>query len=289
MAFRDILLLLDTYPEPTPASAIDDAVVLAQAMGARISALACAIMLPGTGNILADTLLDVPTILVEEGGKSLSNAEAVLSRFHRAAEERGIFQEGILDRFPKAAISDLFIEHARVRDLTIVPIPDEETVGRLSTESMVGYAEQIVFGSGRPTIFLQRNRMSERKVAIDTVIVGWDCSRPASRAVADALPILEVAKQVIVVTVTITKPAESKASVAALARNLTHHGVQVALETVDADGQEIGKVLLNYVASRGADLLVMGAYGHSRLRETVFGGTTRSLLERSSTPILLAH
>jgi hypothetical protein len=112
MAFRDILLMLDTYPEPTPASAIDDAVALAQAMGAKISALACAIMLPGTGNILADTLLDVPTILVEEGGKSLSNAEAVLSRFQRAAEERGIFQERILERFPKSAVSDLFIEHA---------------------------------------------------------------------------------------------------------------------------------------------------------------------------------
>src|SRR5450756_2459284 len=110
MAFRDILLLLDTYPEPTPASAIDDAVVLAQVMGAKISALACAIMLPGTGSILADTLLDVPTILVEEGGKSLSNAEAILSRFQRAAEERGIFQERILERFPKSALSDLFIE-----------------------------------------------------------------------------------------------------------------------------------------------------------------------------------
>jgi nucleotide-binding universal stress UspA family protein len=289
MAFRDILLLLDTYPEPTPASAIDDAVVLSQAMGAKISALACAIMLPGTGNILADTLLDVPKILVEEGGKSLSNAEAVLSRFQRAAEERGIFQERILERFPKLAVSDLFIEHARVRDLSIVPIPEEETVGRLSAQSMVGYAEQIVFGSGRPTIFLRRNRISERKVAIDTVIVGWDCSRPASRAVADALPILEVAKQVIIVKVTSTKPAESKASAAALARNLTHHGVRVVQETVDADGQEIGDVLLNYVASSSADLLVMGAYGTSRLRETVFGGTTRSLLARSSTPILLAH
>jgi nucleotide-binding universal stress UspA family protein len=133
---------------------------------------------------------------------------------------------------------------------------------------------------------LQRNRKCQRNAAIDTVIVGWDCSRPASRAVADSLPI---AKRVIVVTVTSTTSSESKASAAALARNLAHHGIQVVLETVDADGRKIGDVLLEYVASRSADLLVMGAYGHSRLRETVFGGTTRSMLESSSTPILLAH
>jgi len=289
MAFRDTLLLLDTYPDPTPASAIDDAVAMAQAMGARISALSCAIMLPGTGSILADKLLDIPAILVEEGRKSLSNAEAALSRFQRVAEERGIFQEIILERFSKSAVSDLFVEHARVRDLTILPMPKRENVGRLSAESMVGYAEEIVLGSGRPTVFLAHNRMSDKKLALDAVVVGWDCSRPAARAVADALPILEIAKRVIIVTVTQTKSTESKASAAALAGNLKHHGIHVDLETVDANGREIGDVLLKHAASRSADLLVMGAYGHSRLRETFFGGTTRSLLERSSTPILLAH
>ena len=289
MVFRDILLVLDTYPDPTPPSAMDDALAIAQALGARISALACAIMLPSTGNILADTLLDIPTILVEEGGKSLANAEAALSRFRRAAEERGIFQESILERFPKSAVAELFVEYARVRDLTIVPMADVEGAGRMSAESMIGYAEQIVFGSGRPTIFLRHNHRGDRKVALDTVIIGWDCSRPASRAVADALPILEIAKRVVAVTMTNMKSMESKASGVALAKNLAHHGVRVDLETVNVERREIGDALLDYVATRGGDLLVVGAYGHSRLRETVFGGTTRSLIERSPAPILLAH
>ena len=163
MVFRDILLVLDTYPDPTPPSAMDDAIAIAQALGARISALACAIMLPSTGNILADTLLDMPTILVEEGGKSLANAEAALSRFRRAAEERGIFQESILERFPKSAVAEIFVEYARVRDLTIVPMAEVEGVGRMSAELMIAYAEQIVFGSGRPTIFLRHNQRRRQK------------------------------------------------------------------------------------------------------------------------------
>jgi nucleotide-binding universal stress UspA family protein len=91
------------------------------------------------------------------------------------------------------------------------------------------------------------------------------------------------------VTMTNMKSMESKASGDALAKNLAHHGVRVDLEIVNVDGRAMGDALLHYVATHGGDLLVMGAYGHSRLRETVFGGTTRSLLERSPTPILLAH
>ena len=91
MVFRDILLVLDTYPDPTPPSAMDDALAIAQALGARISALACAIMLPSTGNILADTLLDIPTILVEEGGKSLANAERSREPRHRAPAKPPVF------------------------------------------------------------------------------------------------------------------------------------------------------------------------------------------------------
>ena len=90
-------------------------------------------------------------------------------------------------------------------------------------------------------------------------------------------------------TITDMKSMESKASGVALAKNFAHHGVRVDLETVNVGQREIGDALLDYVATHRGDLLVMGAYGHSRLRETVFGGTTRSLIERSPAPILLAH
>ena len=121
------------------------------------------------------------------------------------------------------------------------------------------------------------------------MVVAWDFSRPAARAVADALPILEKAKQVRVVTVTNEKIIDTKRSGEELAKYLSRHGVQVVLDNVDAAGQRIGNVLEAYAASRNADLIVMGAYGHSRVRDFILGGATKSMLSRPPIPIFLSH
>jgi nucleotide-binding universal stress UspA family protein len=91
------------------------------------------------------------------------------------------------------------------------------------------------------------------------------------------------------VTVTNEKVITSKRSAAELAKNLAHHGVDVSVETVDAAGRRIGDVLKSYVDVHKTDLLVMGAYGHSRVREFVLGGATRSMLSRPPIPILFSH
>ena len=116
--------------------------------------------------------------------------------------------------------------------------------------------------------------------ALNTVIVAWDFGRPAARAVADALPILEKSKRVFVLTVTSEKVIDTKRSGAELAKHLARHGVNVISDVVDAGGRSIGEAIESHVASRNGDLLVMGAYGHSRLREFILGGATRSMLAR---------
>jgi len=121
------------------------------------------------------------------------------------------------------------------------------------------------------------------------VVVAWDFSRPAARAVADALPLLEKAKQVYVVTVSNEKAIESRRSGTELAKHLKRHGVDAVLDTVDAAGRGIGDILKSYVTSRSADLLVMGAYGHSRIREFILGGATKSMLSRPPVPVFLSH
>jgi nucleotide-binding universal stress UspA family protein len=120
-------------------------------------------------------------------------------------------------------------------------------------------------------------------------VVAWDFSQPASRAAADALPILQKAKRVELLTVTNEKPIPGKRTAADLAKNLAYHGVDVAIETVDASGRSIGDVLGAYVDVHQTDLLVMGAYGHSRVREFILGGATKSILSRPPIPILLSH
>ena len=221
-------------------------------------------------------------MVAAEAKKSSTNAENLLAAFQDAAEKRGVFQDRILEQCLTSEVPDLLIEYARLRDLTIVPVPEGEYFGQW-------YAESIIFGSGRPTLIVPHTRKRAGVFALNTVVVAWDFSRPAARAVADAIPILEKAKRVCVVTITNEKVIDTKRSGGELAKHLARHGVDVVLDTVDAAGRGIGDALETYVTSHSADLLVMGAYGHSRIREFILGGATKRVLSRPSLPIFLSH
>jgi nucleotide-binding universal stress UspA family protein len=281
MAFKDVLLTLTTYPDPTPASALDEAIDFAVVIGAKISAIACGVKIRAPGSLLADVLLDIPAMAAAETKKSSVNAETLLVTFQDAAEKRGVFQERILEHCLVSEVPDVLIEYARLRDLTIV-VPKGEFFDRW-------YAESIIFGSGRPTLVIPQTRKRAGAFSLDTVVVAWDFSRPASRAVADALPILEKAKRVCVVTVTNEKVIDTKRSGAELANHLARHGVESLLDTVNAAGRSIGDVLRSCLASRNADLLIMGAYGHSRVRDFILGGATKSMLAKPPLPVFLSH
>lgn len=178
----------------------------------------------------------------------------------------------------------MLIEYARLRDRTIVPmpVPEDECFERW-------YAESIIFGSGRPTLILPPAPNRVDALAIDTVVVAWDFSRPAARAVADALPILQKAKRVCVVTVTNEKVIDTSRSGAELTKHLARHGVDVVLDTVDAAGRSIGRGSRLIYWSRKRDILVMGAFGHARVRDFILGGATKSFLAQPPLPIFLSH
>jgi nucleotide-binding universal stress UspA family protein len=280
MSFKDVLVALTTYPEPTPVSAVDDAIDLAAALGAKVSAIACEVKINVPGTLLGRRFLNVPAMIGEEAKKSATNAQQLLAAFQGAAEKRGVFQERILEHCLTSEVPELLVEYSRLRDLTIVPVPEGDYLHQW-------YAESVIFGSGRPTVVLPHGR--KRSFALNTVIVAWDFSQPATRAIADAMPILEKAKRVCVLTVTKEKAIDTRRSGAELAKHLARHGVDVVLDEVDAKGRGIGDVFEAHVTYRNADLLVMGAYGHSRLREFVLGGATKSMLTRPPAPIFLSH
>jgi nucleotide-binding universal stress UspA family protein len=282
MSFKDVLIALTTYPEPTPASAIDDAVDLAAALGAKLSAIACEVKVTASGSPLGNYLLDIPAMIAAEVNKSATYAQQLLAAFQAAAEKSGLFQERILEQCVTSEVPDVFIEYARLRDLTIVPVPEGNYFDQW-------YAESIIFGSGRPTVVLPHTRKRTGSFALDTVIVAWDFSRSATRAIADAMPILEKAKRVCVLTVTKEKAIDTRRSGAELAKYLARHSVDVVLDEVDAKGRSIGDVFEAHVTYRHANLLVMGAYGHSRVREFVLGGATKTMLARPPVPIFLSH
>jgi nucleotide-binding universal stress UspA family protein len=282
MSFRDVLVALTTYPQPTPVSAVDDAIDLAAALGAKVSAIACEVKINVPGSLLGRRFLNVPGMIAGEAKKSATNAQQLLAAFQAAAEKSGVFQERILEHCLTSEVPEVLIEYSRLRDLTIVPMPERDYLDQW-------YAESVIFGSGRPTVILPHERKRSGSFALGTVIVAWDFSRAATRAMADAMPILEKAKRVCVLTVTKEKAIDTRRSGPELAKHLARHGADVVLDEVDAKGRGIGEVFEAHVTYRNADLLVMGAYGHSRLREFVLGGATRSMLTRPPSPIFLSH
>jgi nucleotide-binding universal stress UspA family protein len=277
MAFNDILVTLTSYPEPTPATVVEEAVSVAAVLGAHIAALSCEMRVQVPGHFISGAVVDLPGVIAGEADRSRRNAHDLLAAFEAAAAKSGVSRESILLKCKSYEVPDLLVEYSRLRDLTIMPESSDRW-----------YAEAVIFGSGKPTLILPQNPRS-RPFELGTVAVAWDFSRAAARAISDALPLLERARKVRVITVLNEKNLDRKHSAEELSKNLSRHGIDIVLDRVDAKGRPIGDVLEAYVAAHAPDMLVMGAYGHSRLREFVLGGATKRLLSKPPLPILFSH
>jgi nucleotide-binding universal stress UspA family protein len=270
------------YPEPTSSASVEQAVLLAEALGARISALTFRVEIPNASNVLANALLDIPGMVAAERQKSTANVDALLGSFESMAAKRGVPHERIVESCTTAQLADIVTEHARLHDITMIPIAEQSTLQQY-------VAESIVFGSGRPTLVLPDEPKRRRPSSFDVVGVAWDFSRPAARAVADALPILERAKTVRVVTVTQEKTINTRHSSTDLVRHLACHGIEAVLKEEEAAGRTIGQALEEYATAHDLDLLVMGAYGHSRMRDFILGGATKTIVASPPLPVFLSH
>jgi nucleotide-binding universal stress UspA family protein len=284
MPFRDILVVLRTYPESVSESAAAAAVETAAPLAPRVSAIACAIKPRVPRSILGDALISISAMVGAEHRKSEEDAQRLLAAFEKVAKGKGVLGQQILESCYSFEVPDVLADHARVRDLTILPLPQNGDVPDFDAR---WYAEAVIFKSGHPAIVLPAQ--SRGAVAFKTVIIGWDNSRVAARAVSDAIPILKEAKQVLLLTVTGEKQISSRQSASDVAQHLRLHDVNVVIDEVDAAGRAIGSVFQDQVTKRGADLFVMGAYGHSRMREFVLGGATQSMLSHPAVALFLSH
>jgi nucleotide-binding universal stress UspA family protein len=174
--------------------------------------------------------------------------------------------------------------HAYYADLVVIARP--ESAGQ--TAGPPGLAESLVLSSGRPIIVLPPRGTVSR---IRRILVAWNATRESIRAVADALPLLVKAEAVEVLVVDHQRhPAgHSQEPGADIARHLARHGVHVEVRRLSSGGKNVGHLLLSQAAAFGADLVVMGAYGHSHLREWMFGGVTRTVLYEAGLPVLMSR
>ena len=278
MAIRDLLLQLSSYPEPTPRWALDAAISVAEHLDTRLSGALCHVHIPRISNYLADKLVHANEAIATENTKSDRGAKSLLSEFAAALSPERMGDEILIECQSMATPRELAIR-ARAYDLTILP--------KYGQPEIRSIAEGLLFDSGRPVLLLPPGRGAGDR--FDSVAIGWDGSRAAARALADALPVCAQAGTVELVAVTGEKELEAGAALSDVVRHLATHGIDARAAEVPAQGLGAGSALLRHCERAGANLLVMGAYGHSRFREFVLGGATRSVLADAALPVLLSH
>ena len=148
-------------------------------------------------------------------------------------------------------------------------------------------AESALFESGRPIVIVPYVQRAPLK--LDRVMVCWDGSRAAARAISDSMPLLERAGSIEVVIVTNDRGKHDEIAGADMGLHLARHGVKVEVTRISRGKLDVVDALLSHAADSGADFMVMGGYGHSRLREFVLGGVTRGMLHSMVVPTLMSH
>jgi nucleotide-binding universal stress UspA family protein len=231
------------------------------------------------GSLLGGIPVDLIEAQREENAKG---AKAAVARFETAAKAAGVSAEVRILDASIAGAADLFGRIARRFDLAVV---GQARPREGSSEELL--IEGALFESGRPVVIVPY--VQTQALKLERVLVCWDASRPATRAIADALPFLQRARAVEIVAVSGEHSKGRELAGTNMARHLARHGINVELRRVSAVDDDVPSALRAHAIERGADFMVMGGYGHSRLREFILGGATRTILTSTTIPVLMSH
>ena len=279
MPIKDVFLPLVGQPRAPALAAIEKCVAVAADLGARITALA-----------LEEDVFVRPKVVFPDDPDSaergtmreVGDMQHLLNAFTSAASRTGVRAQSRSGRVPADQIALTFAEHARFSDLTLVPVKQHDS----QTENIV---ETFLFESGRPLLLCPEQHLEVLRSEFENVMIAWDHSARAARAVGDALPILQAAASVRVITVADDKADPIAQSGTSLVDHLRQHGVYASFETVNGSGSSIGKVLGSWAQSHAIDAIVMGAYHHSRLNEIVWGGVTKTVIGQPPCWVMMSH
>lgn len=283
MTYNNLLVHLDD--SKACKKRMETAIAIASAHNAHLAGLFC------VGTFELPTWAEVPRDMIEEQRKiDEKRAAEVISEFEAAAQRAGIGYETRHANVADYAVPDAVALHARYSDMVILGQTDPDEI-REGSRVLV---EHVVMAAGRPVLAIPYIGPVKHGSDISigrSVMVAWDAGREATRAVNDAMPFLQKAERVDVLAV---NPGKSRGKHgdqpgADIALHLARHGVQVEVQQLEVKDLEPGETLLSRLSDAGSDLLVMGAYGHSRMRELVLGGATRTVLEHMTVPVLMSH
>jgi nucleotide-binding universal stress UspA family protein len=286
-------ILVPVVGSPSDRRALATAFLIADQCRARVDGLCitphAAVHTPAESTSIPSALLtQLRRIATDEQARVTAAARQIFEEFCR--RHNGEAFEGSRNpssnqmsycwREEAGSSAEIVPEEARLADLVV--LAKDEADGGVVTSTV----EAVLFGSGRPLLLAPK---SEPATVGTSVAIAWDGGRAASRAVAAAMPLLHNAGRVVILSG--DHPALGRASDPdRLAESLACHGIPAVNHAVTADGQHMSKALMRSAVETGCDMLVMGAYGHSRFREMVLGGVTRGVLDvPADLPILMAH
>ncbi len=272
-------LSLATYPDANSPKIAANAVAVVKKIDAALHAVAIDVDIPDVSNALSNYLLDLPYKIQEAEATSRKRGKALLDAISQEAARAGVTLTTQELTAPPALMGDVAAKHSRYFDVCLVGWAPDNLAARM-------LAEAILFGSGRPTLLLPD---STDDGVLGHVVIAWDGSRVAARAVADARAFLERASMITVVTVTDEKPLPGQGIGERLALGLRTRGLAAEAVSVQAGDRSIGTALQEHALKIGGNLLVMGGYGHSRVRDFVLGGATEGILADLRLPVLLSH
>jgi nucleotide-binding universal stress UspA family protein len=273
MTFKNILALLGRGP----GTAWPYAMSFASAFEAHLTA--AALVDPPLPDIAyAGLPYDIIASAQREARQTAAEA---LRDAEELARRDGLACSGTLIEADGEPLDEALAKAARSFDVTIVGQPGPESHGE--ERSVLNAA---LFRSGRPVLWVPY--IQRAPATFDTVLVAWDASQVAARAIGDAMPILAKAVKVEVVSVG-PRPADpDQAPEVDIMRHLARHGIVASFERIDTSG-DVADALLSHSFDITANVLVMGAYGHSKLRENLFGGATRGIIEAMTLPVFTSH
>jgi nucleotide-binding universal stress UspA family protein len=274
---KDIIVNLSVAKDGSPAG--NYAISVAAVLDAHLTGVAFAydpiVPISGSGYIPAE-------LIETQRDENETAAEAAIKSFAASATRAGIAADTAMLDASLTGAGDQFARIARRFDLAIVGQAQPQTS---TTDQVIG--EAALFESGRPIIMVPYIQKAPFKIG--SVMICWDGSRMAARAIGDAIPIIGQADRVEIVSVTNERGKEDEIEGADIGQHLARHGLKVDVHRISGANIDIADALLSHAADSDADLMVMGGYGHSRLREFVLGGVTRSIFESMTVPVLISH
>ncbi len=280
MSYKTILISLNEVGRLSELVAA--AVALARQTGSHVSGL---YVVPAVQVYPSVGFEAAPQVF--EGNRSYfrDNGPRVKQAFEEAMRRENLSHDFHQVDARTPVIAEEVVAAGRVADLVVVSATNPEEITGVERD----FAEQVVMSLGRPVIVLPYK--GNATLALNEIVVGWDGGREAARAAFDALPLLKQAGKVRIVRIDPQKDPSLRGSVAGadLAEALSRHGVKAEAQGYPTDGQDEGQALMRCAEDAGAGLIVMGAYGHSRLAEFIFGGATRFVLNRLACPVLMSH